>query len=210
MLIKKAADLRESDVTPKELYLRRREFIAAAGVHRRRGRDQRPGPVRATPRCRRRIPSAQKLPNLKKSPFSTDEKLNSYKDITTYNNFYEFGLDKADPAKYAQHAQAAPVERGGRRAVRQARHLQHRRHHEVGAARRAHLPPSLRRGVVDGDAVGRLSAERVPQALRADVEGEVRRVQDARRPEADAGPDRARAATGRTSRACAWTKPCTR
>jgi len=32
MLIKKAQDLRESDVTPKELYLRRREFIAAAGV----------------------------------------------------------------------------------------------------------------------------------------------------------------------------------
>jgi len=25
----------------------------------------------------------------------------SYKDITTYNNFYEFGTDKADPAKYA-------------------------------------------------------------------------------------------------------------
>jgi hypothetical protein len=32
MLIKKAADIRESEVTPKELYVRRREFIAAAGV----------------------------------------------------------------------------------------------------------------------------------------------------------------------------------
>ena len=32
MLIKKAADIRESDVTPKELFLKRREFIAAAGV----------------------------------------------------------------------------------------------------------------------------------------------------------------------------------
>ena len=32
MLIKKAPDIRESEVTPKELYLRRREFIAAAGV----------------------------------------------------------------------------------------------------------------------------------------------------------------------------------
>jgi nitrous oxide reductase len=32
MLIKKAADIRESEVTPKALYVRRREFIAAAGV----------------------------------------------------------------------------------------------------------------------------------------------------------------------------------
>ena len=49
-------------------------------------------------------PSAQKLTNLKKSPLSTDEKLNSYKDITTYNNFYEFGLDKADPGEVRRHA----------------------------------------------------------------------------------------------------------
>ena len=56
-------------------------------------------------------PNAQKLTNLKKSPFSTDEKLNSYKDVTTYNNFYEFGLDKGDPAQVRQHAQAAAVER---------------------------------------------------------------------------------------------------
>jgi sulfoxide reductase catalytic subunit YedY len=53
-------------------------------------------------------PNAQKLANLKKSSFSTDEKLNSYKDITTYNNFYEFGLDKADPAKYASTLRPRP------------------------------------------------------------------------------------------------------
>jgi methionine sulfoxide reductase catalytic subunit len=46
-------------------------------------------------------PNAAKLTNLKKSPFDTTEKLNSYKDVTTYNNFYEFGLDKADPARYS-------------------------------------------------------------------------------------------------------------
>ncbi|MEO7156744.1 MAG: protein-methionine-sulfoxide reductase catalytic subunit MsrP, partial [Vicinamibacterales bacterium] len=107
MLIKKAADLRESDVTPKELYLRRREFIAAAGVTAAAvatnglgAFDQ--GEVSA------QNPSAQKLANLKKSPLSTDEKLNSYKDITTYNNFYEFGLDKADPAKYASTLRPRP------------------------------------------------------------------------------------------------------
>jgi sulfoxide reductase catalytic subunit YedY len=35
------------------------------------------------------------------SPFSTDEKKTSLKDVTTYNNFYEFGVDKDDPAKNA-------------------------------------------------------------------------------------------------------------
>ena len=107
MLIKKAQDLRESDVTPKELYLRRREFIAAAGVTAAAVAtnglnlfDQ--AEVSA------QNPNAQKLANLKKSPFSTDEKLNSYKDITTYNNFYEFGLDKADPSKYASTLRPRP------------------------------------------------------------------------------------------------------
>jgi sulfoxide reductase catalytic subunit YedY len=45
---------------------------------------------------------------VKKSAFSTDEKVNSYKDITTYNNFYEFGLDKGDPARYAGSLRPRP------------------------------------------------------------------------------------------------------
>ena len=35
------------------------------------------------------------------SRFDTDEELTSYKDLTTYNNFYEFGIDKSDPAQYS-------------------------------------------------------------------------------------------------------------
>jgi sulfoxide reductase catalytic subunit YedY len=107
MLIKKAPDLRESDVTPKELFLRRREFIAAAGATAAavaaNGLGLLDGRAEAA-----QNPTAQKLTNLKKSPFSTDEKLNSYKDVTTYNNFYEFGLDKADPAKYAHTLKTRP------------------------------------------------------------------------------------------------------
>ena len=102
MLIKKTPDLRESDVTPKELYLRRRDFLAVAGSTAVAVASNGLGPVfTGTPTAYAQNPAAQKLANLKKSPFNTDEKLNSYKDITTYNNFYEFGLDKADPAKYA-------------------------------------------------------------------------------------------------------------
>jgi sulfoxide reductase catalytic subunit YedY len=108
MLIKKAADLRESDVTPQELFLKRREFIAAAGVAAAAVATNGLGVLGESATVEAQNPKAQKLTDLKKSPFSTDEKLNSYRDITTYNNFYEFGLDKADPAKYAHTLKPKP------------------------------------------------------------------------------------------------------
>ena len=107
MLIKTAPDLRPSDVTPKALYLRRREFIQGVG-----------GAVAATAATlaigaddveAAQNPNAYKFPSLKKgSPFDTTETLNSYKDITTYNNFYEFGLDKGDPSRYAYTLKPTP------------------------------------------------------------------------------------------------------
>jgi sulfoxide reductase catalytic subunit YedY len=104
MLIKQAPDLRESEVTPRALYLRRREFIGAAGATAAALATGvlAPGPAGA------QNPAAQKLTNLTKSPFSTDEKLNSYRDVTTYNNFYEFGLDKGDPARHAHSLKPRP------------------------------------------------------------------------------------------------------
>ena len=42
-----------------------------------------------------------KLPGATKSKYSTSEKPTSYQDITGYNNFYEFGTDKSDPARAA-------------------------------------------------------------------------------------------------------------
>jgi len=107
MLIKKAADLKESEVTPKELFLRRREFIAAAGVTAAAVATNGFG-LLSNEEVVAQNPNAQKLPNLTKSPFSTDEKVNSYKDVTTYNNFYEFGTDKADPGHYARTLRPRP------------------------------------------------------------------------------------------------------
>ncbi len=107
MLIKKAADLRESEVTPKELYVRRREFIAAAGVTAAAVATGGLGLI-GNDEVAAQNPNAQKLANLKKSPFSTDEKLNSYKDVTTYNNFYEFGTGKGDPSRYAGSLRPRP------------------------------------------------------------------------------------------------------
>ena len=108
MLIKTAPDLRPSDVTPKALYLRRREFIQGMG-----------GAAVATAASlvagastvveAGQNPNAYRFPSVKKgSPYDTTETINSYKDITTYNNFYEFGLDKGDPARYAHSLKPRP------------------------------------------------------------------------------------------------------
>jgi len=104
MLIKQAPEIRDSEVTPRELYLRRREFLGAAGVAAAAvaGNVLTPGDGFA------QNPAAQKLLDLKKSSFSTTEPLNSYRDVTTYNNFYEYGLDKGDPAKYASALKPRP------------------------------------------------------------------------------------------------------
>jgi len=100
MLIRKATDLTYADITPKAVYLDRRRFLQAMGI------------VSATAVAGKHLlelamPSqtalaATKFSDLVKSPFSTTEKQNSYEDVTHYNNFYEFGTDKSDPAKNAQ------------------------------------------------------------------------------------------------------------
>jgi sulfoxide reductase catalytic subunit YedY len=96
MFLKKAPDIRSAEITPQSLYLRRREFIQAAGSSAAAalvGMLGRTEPVAAA--------GGEKLPMANKSPFSTDEKLTPFKDVTTYNNFYEFGVDKDDPSRYS-------------------------------------------------------------------------------------------------------------
>ena len=119
MLIKKAPDIRWSEITPKALYLRRREFIqgaalaaagALAGPFSGQAHAQVPGPGKLA-----------KLANVKPSRFSTTEQLNDYDDVTGYNNFYEFGTDKDDPAQNAALAQAAAVDARGRGAREERR-----------------------------------------------------------------------------------------
>jgi len=91
MLIKKPSDIRPSDITSKENYLGRREFMRAGGIAG--------GLALAGSTLGAVVPEAQRaqLADLGKSEFSTDEVPNGYEDITTYNNYYEFGTGKADP-----------------------------------------------------------------------------------------------------------------
>src|SRR5262249_5556231 len=86
------------DVTPHALYLRRREFLAlGAGSLVTAAALAVAGSAQAADE-----PSLPLLPNVKKGPFNTDEAKTPYKDITSYNNYYEFGTDKGDPAANAR------------------------------------------------------------------------------------------------------------
>lgn len=100
MLIRKAQDLTYADVTPKAVYLDRRKFLQAMGIVGAMA-------VAGKQLFELAVPSqaayaATKFSGLIKSPFSTTEKVNSFENVTQYNNFYEFGTDKSDPAKNAQ------------------------------------------------------------------------------------------------------------
>ena len=109
MLIGKAPDIRYSEITPRSLYLRRREFIQAAAAAAIGGAASLAPGLVDTAGAQIAGPGAlPKLPNVKTSPFSTTEKPTSYKDVTSYNNFYEFGSDKADPAVNARRFRPRP------------------------------------------------------------------------------------------------------
>src|SRR5258708_14824968 len=101
MLIRKATDLTHADVTPKSLYLDRRKFLRALGIAGATAMAGRSLFELATPA--QTILAGTKFSGLAKSPFSTTENQNSYDDVTHYNNFYEFGTDKNDPAKNSKN-----------------------------------------------------------------------------------------------------------
>jgi sulfoxide reductase catalytic subunit YedY len=103
MLIRKAPDLSWSDVTPKEVYLRRREFLAAAAAPLALGAAGVLGSA-----CDSEAQTGGQKLAATKSPLSTTEEMTPYKDITTYNNFYEFGIDKGDPAQNAKNFRTRP------------------------------------------------------------------------------------------------------
>ncbi|MDH5619143.1 MAG: mononuclear molybdenum enzyme YedY, partial [Gammaproteobacteria bacterium] len=102
MLIKKPSDIRPSEITNLENYLNRRDFIRAGAIAG--GALLAPGALAAV------VPEARraKLAGVAASPYSTDEPANSYDDITTYNNFYEFGTGKGDPVVYARNFKPRP------------------------------------------------------------------------------------------------------
>jgi sulfoxide reductase catalytic subunit YedY len=111
MLIRKAPDLRFSDITPKSLYLRRREFLKAAGIAVGAAAAGVASPFAGDAAAQQKQGTGHgaKLANVKKSPLSTTgEKITSWDDITSYNNFYEFGPYKEDPKENAAALKPRP------------------------------------------------------------------------------------------------------
>jgi len=106
MLIRKPEDIPYSEVTPKSAYLNRRTFMAgavAAGTAAIAGKH-----LAGLISPDTSVHADTKLTTVK-SPLSlTDETPTSLQDITHYNNFYEFGVDKGDPARNAWRLKTRP------------------------------------------------------------------------------------------------------
>ncbi len=104
----KVPQIPSSEITPERLYVARREIIRAGGALAATGLAV------ALAGCKRRAPEAASvptgapLPGVKPGPFGTDEPRTPFGDITTYNNFYEFGTDKTDPAENAHRLKLRP------------------------------------------------------------------------------------------------------
>jgi sulfoxide reductase catalytic subunit YedY len=106
MLLERKPDLTYSDVTPKQVYSNRRKFLQDIGI------------AGAAAAIAGKSILSIASPNLTayatskltfvKGKFNTDEKLTPINDVTHYNNFYEFGTDKSDPAKNAQNFRTTP------------------------------------------------------------------------------------------------------
>jgi sulfoxide reductase catalytic subunit YedY len=113
-LIRTNPAIPSSEITSEPLYLRRREFLrmaggaAAAAVPLLQGCSSEP--MAAEPGAAGRIFDAAQSPltGYKERAITTDETLNTFEEITGYNNFYEFGTGKDDPQRYAARMKTSP------------------------------------------------------------------------------------------------------
>src|SRR5947208_1247577 len=91
MLIKKPDDIRSSEITSESEYMNRRSFLAAAGL--------------ATAGV---FASGRLVSAIVPRSGAQDDKPNTWEEITTYNNYYEFGTDKDDPSNNATKFRTRP------------------------------------------------------------------------------------------------------
>ena len=104
MLIKRPSAILPSEITAESVYLKRRELLKMAGIVSAGvlsgssvfASDSVPGAT------------GSELLNVSNSAFSTDQQTNSWHDVTGYNNYYEFGTGKEDPARYSQDFDPQP------------------------------------------------------------------------------------------------------
>ena len=97
MIIKRPDDIRSSEITPEHVYVNRREFLRAAGLIG----------VASAAASTAALAGRSGQDEAPQGPQARDE-LTPYEDVTTYNNFYEFGTDKSDPAENAKSFKTKP------------------------------------------------------------------------------------------------------
>jgi len=95
LIIKKASDIKSSEITPKSVYMDRRRFM-----QRSLAASLLVAADSMLPAWAKKYPDAR-WPDLAVNSNSTSDEPNSFEDITSYNNFYEFGTGKKDPHKNA-------------------------------------------------------------------------------------------------------------
>lgn len=115
MLIQHAAKIKSSEITSESIYRQRRQFLkgAAAGLAATFSGHALAGVNYALEKDWPKYPGPEWLhPALKatqaNTALSTQEALTPYPNVITYNNFYEFGLDKQDPGRNAQQFKTDP------------------------------------------------------------------------------------------------------
>jgi sulfoxide reductase catalytic subunit YedY len=112
MLIKKRPDLAEHQVTDETLYHARRDFLARCGhltclslFGGLLGCGDEASSATQTPQWLSDQLAQAQPPQ---PAFTTDETRTPFEDVTRYNNFYEFGTDKEDPAERTADRQTTP------------------------------------------------------------------------------------------------------
>ena len=173
MLIGKPADTASSEITPKTTYMNRRNFLTGAVIA---------GAAAATRFAFRGLTAPAltayanaKIDGLQKSAFSTTEKETPYKDVTNYNNFYEFSTDKYEPADRAKNFQTRPWSVTIDGDVKKKQVL------DVDTIIKMAAPEERR-------ALGRIFTERTDQARRPSAQSKIHRVHHLVRSETNARP----------------------
>jgi methionine sulfoxide reductase catalytic subunit len=104
VLINKAGDTTSSEITPRDIYLNRRRFLAGVGA------SAVAVGLGASELLRPSVNAwaMDKIDGLQKSPFSISDKVTPIDDVTHYNNYYEFSTEKEAPAALAKNFRTRP------------------------------------------------------------------------------------------------------
>ncbi len=114
MLINTTSEIPSSDITDEQQYLRRREFLRLAGSVAVTAaavpllQACASEPIEGASAGGAFAAEQSPLTGYKPRAIATDEKANTFEEITSYNNFYEFGTGKDDPQRYAGRLKTSP------------------------------------------------------------------------------------------------------